>query len=983
MATIDGDGGNNTLVGFAEDDTINGFGGADSLSGLAGTDLIFGGTGDDTAQGGAGNDMIFGDEGDDTIIHVFGDNEGTMNEYDGGGDTDVLRLELTSAELIDLVNDLRALDTQMTVAPGSQYSFNAVNLVVDNFETIEIVVDGVVVAADDLPDVADNVITVTESEAAGDTDVNVLDNDNSTTVVEVDGAAGNVGVAVAGSSGGLFTINADGTTDFNANSDFEGLGVGESAVTEITYGAEVTGVQGTFDIILTQDLSSSFSDDLPNVRTSFDGLFDALSADGNDVGFGVASFVDKPFAPFGSSGAGDFAYRTDQGVSTDKATTQGTLDALTTFNGLDSDESQLVALQQIALRAETEVGFRAGAQRFIVLQTDADPHVAGDFSAAGADDGDTDVSEAEDYPTVASVGALLNAANISVIFAISPQQTTIAAYQQLLADLGVAGTVVTLSSDSSNLSTAIQGALDTLTSTETATVTATVTGENDGPDAVADLATGGENETILIDVLNNDTDPDTNDVLTISSVDPAVRGTASIVGGQVQFDPGTDFDFLGVGESTTETLTYTITDGNGATDSATVTVTVNGANDDPTGVDDTGDVTVGNTVSIDVLANDTDPDTNDVLVIDSVDPAGRGTASVVGGEILFDPGTDFDFLGFGDTATETLTYTVSDGNGGTSTAEVVVTVTGSNTLPTATDDTATVRFNATTNIDVLANDNDPDMDTLTVIAVSDPANGVATINADNTINYDPDNTFIGDDTLTYTVSDGNGGTATAEVTVTVTNLAPFLQEPLAFFTPENQDLAAALIGLDPELFPVTYSIGGGADAGAFSVDPTTGVLSFQMTPDFENPVDADTDNVYEVDITVSDQFTSGTQSITVTVTDVNELVSAPEITFPTPTVPFGPVRQFISNASSGVLTDVEATDLDLPLGDTLEFSLFGEDAAQFSIDAATGEITLDQPLTDPLGSFDGDSIYEVIVVVEDSTGQSDTQEIDYLLFVGG
>lgn len=149
------------------------------------------------------------------------------------------------------------------------------------------------------------------------------------------------------------------------------------------------------------------------------------------------------------------------------------------------------------------------------------------------------------------------------------------------------------------------------------------------------------------------------------------------------------------------------------------------------------------------------------------------------------------------------------------------------------------------------------------------------------------------------------------------------------------------------------------------------------------PGDANGDNLYEVDITVSDQFTSNTLGIEVRVEDVDEIINAPEITFPTPAVEFDPVLQFITNASTGVLTDVNATDLDLPMGDTLQFSLFGEDASNFSIDAATGEISLDAPLTDPLGSFDGDSIYEVIVVVEDSVGLSDTQEIDYVLFVGG
>ena len=168
MATFTGDGDSNTIVGLVEDDTINGLGGADSLSGAGGNDLINGGGGADTIQGGAGSDMVFGGNGADTIIHVFGDNDGTINEYDGGNNTDTLRLELTSSELIELVNDLRALDAQLASNPGTQYSFVAANLVVDNFEALEIVVDGVVVPADELPSVVNDKITVTESEAGGD-----------------------------------------------------------------------------------------------------------------------------------------------------------------------------------------------------------------------------------------------------------------------------------------------------------------------------------------------------------------------------------------------------------------------------------------------------------------------------------------------------------------------------------------------------------------------------------------------------------------------------------------------------------------------------------------------------------------------------------------------------------------------------------------------------------------------------------------------
>ena len=68
-------------------------------------------------------------------------------------------------------------------------------------------------------------------------------------------------------------------------------------------------------------------------------------------------------------------------------------------------------------------------------------------------------------------------------------------------------------------------------------------------------------------------------------------------------------------------------------------------------------------------------------------------------------------------------------------------------------------------INVLANDLDPNNDTLTVTGITQPANGTATLNANQTVTYDPVCAFQGTDTFTYTISDGNGETDTATVSV--------------------------------------------------------------------------------------------------------------------------------------------------------------------------------------------------------------------------
>lgn len=87
--------------------------------------------------------------------------------------------------------------------------------------------------------------------------------------------------------------------------------------------------------------------------------------------------------------------------------------------------------------------------------------------------------------------------------------------------------------------------------------------------------------------------------------------------------------------------------------------------------------------------------------------------------------------------------------------------------PDAVDDSATTQENVAVTVDVLANDTDPDGDALAVASVGTPTAGDATDNGDGTVTYMPDAGFYGTDAFDYTVTDGNGGSDTATVTITV------------------------------------------------------------------------------------------------------------------------------------------------------------------------------------------------------------------------
>jgi VCBS repeat-containing protein len=116
-----------------------------------------------------------------------------------------------------------------------------------------------------------------------------------------------------------------------------------------------------------------------------------------------------------------------------------------------------------------------------------------------------------------------------------------------------------------------------------ATVSFQVAAVNDTPVAVADTAAVAEDQTVVIDVLGNDTDVDLGDSKTLVSVSATAKGASvSIVDGKVVYQADADsFDLLTLGQSTTDTFTYQMKDAAGATSTAAVTVTISGVADGP------------------------------------------------------------------------------------------------------------------------------------------------------------------------------------------------------------------------------------------------------------------------------------------------------------------------------------------------------------------------------------------------------------------
>jgi hypothetical protein len=181
----------------------------------------------------------------------------------------------------------------------------------------------------------------------------------------------------------------------------------------------------------------------------------------------------------------------------------------------------------------------------------------------------------------------------------------------------------------------------------------------------------------------------------------------------------------------------------------------------PLAVDDTAVTQEDTAVSIEVLANDRDAN-GDALIVGDVTQGTQGGAVVNRGDhVTYTPPA-----GFTSPPADSFTYTACDPGGLCDLATVTVTVQAVNHAPTPVDDAATTRSGSAVTIPVLANDTDPDGDALTLDSVGAPAHGTAVANADGTVTYTPEAGFVGEDALTYTVSDGEL-TAAATVRITV------------------------------------------------------------------------------------------------------------------------------------------------------------------------------------------------------------------------
>jgi hypothetical protein len=215
----------------------------------------------------------------------------------------------------------------------------------------------------------------------------------------------------------------------------------------------------------------------------------------------------------------------------------------------------------------------------------------------------------------------------------------------------------------------------------------------------------------------------------------------------------------------------------------------------------------------------------------------------------------------------------------------------------------------------------------------------------------------GDNNYNVTVSASDGiVTATQAVSITVANASEgvSITSGASFEASENLITIGSVVGVDLDGTAITYALAGGADAALFAIDAVTGALSFISAPNFEAPIDAGADNVYDITVSVTDGSFTATQAVSVGVTNVNEGVS----------ITSAAIASVAENSTA--VSIFTATDLD---GDALTYSISGgADAALFVINTATGALSFaNAPNFEAPADAGANNIYDVIVTASDGS----------------
>ncbi len=845
--------------------------------GDGGTDTFYGTTDGDTVLTGSGTKRIFSGDGDDTIILKTAHTSGESNEYDGGAGFDQIITQDPTQNFTLRMRELRVEDSIESIDLGS-----GTNVIEGTSSGNRL----------DFSTTALNGVSLIDGLGGSDTIIGTSGND------VIRGGAGSDTMSGGDGDDTFLVEGIDPSTsardDFNGGAGFDQIlgTAGDELVRVRNLNAddsiELIDLGDGYDVLETRgssniDLSgiTVLGLDFINGGTSTDNI---TATQGND-------FIQGNRGNDTIDGAGGINTAVFSGIFTDYQITDNgdgtfTVQDLNTADG-DDGRDTLININYAQFSNYTETLIAPNLPPVAVddnITLDEDTEFTFNPVANDTDPGDTLTLVSIDTPVN---GNLID--NGDGTFTYEPFNNF---------------------NGSESISYTIE---DAAGQQATGTINFNVTPVNDAPIARNNGFTTTEDETAIINVLGNDSDVDGDALSIVSFTQPANGSVVQNPDGTFSYTPSGNF--FGV-----DSFTYTITDGE-IQDTATVNVTINAANDAPDTVEDNITVEEDAFITFDVLANDSDVD-GDTITVESFTLPTEGTlVQNPDGTFTYTPAPDFN-------GSDSFTYTVTDGTV-SRTENVNITVDPENDEPITLSDSGSTQEDNSLVIDVLANDSDPDGDALTVSAVTDGANGTVAINPDGTVTYTPNADFHGNDSFTYTASDGNGGNVVETVNVQVN---PENDAPITIVDDisvnEDESINIQVLQNDTDVDGDTLSIDSFTQPanGAVTLNPDG---SFTYTP-AANYNGADT-----FTYTVTDGQLTRTETVNITVDPVND----------DPTV--DTAINLNTDEDTDITVDVLAlaTDVD---GDTLSISVHPDSAQGGSVQVVNGEVVYS-----PANNFNG------------------------------
>ncbi|WP_457810446.1 tandem-95 repeat protein [Vibrio diabolicus] len=342
------------------------------------------------------------------------------------------------------------------------------------------------------------------------------------------------------------------------------------------------------------------------------------------------------------------------------------------------------------------------------------------------------------------------------------------------------------------------------------------------------------NSPVTLSAIEEDSDPitiTTEELLSnvdIDNADTLIVTNVTIESGNGTLIDNNDGSWTYIPEADDDTevsFSYDIIDDDGGVINGTANLDIKPVNDAPIATNDAIQTDEDSQVVIDVLANDSDIEGDDLSITSASVSEEQGIVEIVDGKLVFTPAENFN-------GNATISYTISDGELEDE-AQVSVTVNSVNDAPIALNDATITEEDTSVTIDVLPNDTDIDGDALSIESASVPSDQGQVEIIDGKLVFTPTENFNGDAEITYTVTDGAlTDEATVKVTVNAVNDTPVVESSIADqtlaedFTPYTIDLNTAFSDVDGDL---TFSVSGNSNV---NVSIENGIATISPTADW-------------------------------------------------------------------------------------------------------------------------------------------------------